>query len=107
MSDQIRDLIDSIVDENPVQAEKTFTDIMSDKIADKIDDYRKAIANSFFNPEPVSEENYSNEGDGGGEHGDGQFPYPQMDQWTGEGEPPAEDPPAEDPPAEDPPAEAP
>lgn len=104
MSDQIRDLIDSIVDENPVQAEKSFTDIMSDKIADKIDDYRKAIANSFFNPEPVAEENYTQD-TGEGEHGDGQFPSGQMDQWNGEGEPPAEDPPAEDPPAEDPPAE--
>jgi hypothetical protein len=102
MTDQIRDLIDSIVDENPVQAEKTFTDIMSDKIADKIDDYRKAIANSFFNPEPVSEENYTQD-TGEGEHGDGQFPSGQMNQWDDQNS--AEETPAEDPPAEDPPAE--
>lgn len=89
MNDQIKSLIDSIVDENSVQAEKSFSDIMSDKLADRLDDYRKAIANSFFNP--VTEENSTSD-TGEGEHGDGQFPEDQIAQAQGEapaGEEPA------------------
>ena len=77
MTQQIRDLIDSIVDENPVQSEKTFNDVMSDRIADRLQDYRQAIANTFFNPVAVAEENSTTD-TGNGEHGDGQFPEDQM-----------------------------
>lgn len=77
MNDQIRNLIDAIVDENSVASEASFADIMSDKLADRLDDYRKAIANSFFNP--VTEENSTSD-TGEGEHGDGQFPEEQMAQ---------------------------
>lgn len=98
MSDSIRNLISSIIDDNSVESEKHFNDVMNDKLVDRIDDYRKAIANSFFNPEPVAEENYTHD-TGEGEHGDGQFPSGQMDQWAASEE--SEDPPAEDPPAEE------
>lgn len=93
MNDQIRNLIDSIVDENSVASEATFADIMSDKLADRLDDYRKAIANSFFNP--VTEENSTTD-TGEGEHGDGQFPEDQIAQAQAGAEevPPAEETPA-------------
>ena len=95
MTEQIRDLIDSIVDENPIHSEKTFNDIMSDKIADRLQDYRQAIADTFFNP-VVAEENSTTD-TGNGEHGDGQFPEDQMAMAQGN----AEETPAEDPPAEE------
>jgi hypothetical protein len=104
MTQQIRDLIDTIVDENPVQSEKTFNDVMSDRIADRLQDYRQAIADTFFNPVAVAEENYAND-TGLGEHGDGQFPSPQMDMAQGNAEETSEEVPAEETPAEDPPAE--
>ena len=100
MTQQIRDLIDSIVDENPVQSEKTFNDVMSDRIADRLQDYRQAIANTFFNPVAVAEENYAHD-TGNGEHGDGQYPSPQMDMAQGNEEVPAEETPAEETPTEE------
>jgi hypothetical protein len=89
MTQQIRDLIDSIVDENPVQSEKTFNDVMSDRIADRLQDYRQAIANTFFNPVVAEENSTADTGDG--EHGDGQYPSPQMDMAQGNEEVPAEE----------------
>jgi hypothetical protein len=101
MTQQIRDLIDSIVDENPVQSEKTFNDVMSDRIADRLQDYRQAIANTFFNPVAVAEENYAHD-TGNGEHGDGQYPSPQMDMAQGDAEEvPAEETPTEETPTEE------
>ena len=99
MTQQIRDLIDSIVDENPVQSEKTFNDVMSDRIADRLQDYRQAIANTFFNPVVAEENSTADTGDG--EHGDGQYPSPQMDMAQGNEEVPAEETPAEEVPAEE------
>lgn len=49
MTEQIRDLIDAIVDENSVDAEKVFSAVMYDKISEKIDTFRKEVANSYFN----------------------------------------------------------
>lgn len=49
MTEQIRDLIDAIVDENPVDAEKVFSSVMYDKISEKIDTFRKEVANMYFN----------------------------------------------------------
>lgn len=49
MTEQIRDLIDAIVDENSVDAEKVFSSVMYDKISEKIDTFRKEVANSYFN----------------------------------------------------------
>jgi hypothetical protein len=80
--ESIRDLIDAIVDENSVDSETVFQNIINDKLVDRIEQYRQDVANSFFNPEPVTEEN-STEDTGEGEHGDGQFPSGQMDVWDG------------------------
>ena len=65
MDQNIKDLIDAIVDENSVNSEKIFNGIMADKLADKIDTYRQDVANSFFNPveevEEVVEEEWDDE----------------------------------------------
>ena len=49
-NEQVIELIDSIVDDNPVDSEKIFSSIMADKISDRLQDYRKEVASSFFNP---------------------------------------------------------
>jgi hypothetical protein len=54
MDDKIRELIDTIIDENPVGSEATFNDLMVTRVADRIDTYRQEVANTYFNP--VAEE---------------------------------------------------
>jgi hypothetical protein len=83
MHESIKDLIDVIIDENPVESEKLFNNILNDKLVDRIDTYRQEVANMFFNSETVAEENSSADV-GFGEHGDGEYPAPQMDMWAGE-----------------------
>jgi hypothetical protein len=67
LDQNIKDLIDTIVDENSVDSEKIFNGIMADKLVDKIDAYRQDVANSFFNPvaetEEQSEEETTQEGE--------------------------------------------
>lgn len=53
---QIRDLVDQIIDGNAVDSEKSFNDIMTDRVADRIDAYRQDVANNYFNPSEESEE---------------------------------------------------
>jgi hypothetical protein len=48
-NEQIIDLIDNIVNDNAVDSEKAFNSIMADKIADRLQDYRKEVASTFFN----------------------------------------------------------
>lgn len=54
-NEQISHLIDAIVDDNSVDSEKIFNSIMADKIADRLQDYRKEVASSFFNQPEVEE----------------------------------------------------
>jgi hypothetical protein len=56
MTQQIKDLVDSIIDDNSVDAEKKFNDIMADRLYDRIEDYRQEVANSYFNPVAETEE---------------------------------------------------
>jgi hypothetical protein len=53
---QIKDLVDQIIDGNAFDSEKAFNDIMTDKVADRIDAYRQDVANNYFNPSEESEE---------------------------------------------------
>jgi hypothetical protein len=53
---QIKDLVDQIIDGNAVDSEKAFNDIMTDRVADRIDAYRQDVANNYFNPSEESEE---------------------------------------------------
>jgi hypothetical protein len=64
MTDDIKKLIDAIIDENPVDSEAIFNDIMVDRVADRIDAHRQEIANSYFNPvaEVETEEELATEG---------------------------------------------
>lgn len=48
-NEQVIELIDAIVDDNAVESEKMFNSIMADKIADRLQDYRKEVAATFFN----------------------------------------------------------
>ena len=100
MSESIKELIDAIIDENPVESEKVFNNILNDKLVDRIDAYRQEVANMFFNPEPVTEENSSTD-TGLGEHGDGEYPAAQMDIWSGSEENAGEETSQEEPPAEE------
>lgn len=50
MDQHIKDLIDAIVDENSVDSQKIFSDIMADKLSDRIDAYRQEVADTYFNP---------------------------------------------------------
>lgn len=63
MSENISNLIDAIVDDNAVDAEKTFNSIMADKIADRLQSYRQEVSNKFFNPEANSETEFEVEED--------------------------------------------
>jgi hypothetical protein len=60
-SQQIKDLVDAIIDGNSVESEKVFSDIMTDKISDRIDTYRQQVANSYFNPVAETEEEETEE----------------------------------------------
>jgi len=60
MSEQISNLIDAIVDDNAVDSEKHFNSLMADKIADRLQDYRKEVAASFFNPQVEEQETEEN-----------------------------------------------
>jgi hypothetical protein len=53
---EIRDLVDQIIDGNAVDSEKAFNDIMTDRVADRIDAYRQDVANNYFNPVAETEE---------------------------------------------------
>lgn len=53
---EIRDLVNSIIDGNTVDSEAAFNDIMAGKISDRIDTYRQEVANSYFNPVAETEE---------------------------------------------------
>jgi hypothetical protein len=53
---EIRDLVDQIIDGNAVDSEKAFNDIMTDRVADRIDAYRQDVANNYFNPVDETEE---------------------------------------------------
>jgi hypothetical protein len=55
-NEQITNLIDAIVTDNAVDSEQVFNSIMADKIADRLQDYRKEVAASFFNPAEEQEE---------------------------------------------------
>lgn len=48
-NEQVMELIDTIVSDNAVDSEKVFNSIMADKIADRLQDYRKEVASNFFN----------------------------------------------------------
>lgn len=61
MDQDIRDLIDSIIDENPVESEKIFSNLMTNRIADRIDVQRQEVANSYFNPVAEVEEEETEE----------------------------------------------
>jgi Ran GTPase-activating protein (RanGAP) involved in mRNA processing and transport len=50
MDDKIRELIDTIIDGNPVDSEAVFNDLMVTRVADRIDTYRQDVANTYFNP---------------------------------------------------------
>lgn len=50
MTQQIKDLVDAIVDDNAIGSEKVFNDIMADRLYDRIEDYRQDVANNYFNP---------------------------------------------------------
>lgn len=56
MDQDIKDLIDSIIDENPVESEKIFSNLMTNRIADRIDVQRQEVANSYFNPTAEADE---------------------------------------------------
>lgn len=49
--EQISAMIDAIVDQNTVDAEAAFDQLMADRLADRIDGYRQDMANQFFNPQ--------------------------------------------------------
>lgn len=53
---EIRDLVDQIIDGNAVDSEKAFNDIMTNRVADRIDAYRQDVANNYFNPVDETEE---------------------------------------------------
>jgi hypothetical protein len=53
--EQISALIDAIVDEKSVDAESAFDQIMADRLADRIGEYRQDMANKFFNPEAAEQ----------------------------------------------------
>lgn len=61
MDQQIKDLIDAIVDENSVESQKIFSDIMADKLSDRIDTYRQEVADTYFNPVAETEEEETEE----------------------------------------------
>jgi hypothetical protein len=45
---QTIELINAIVDDNVIDSEQIFNSVMADKIADKLHDYRKEVASTFF-----------------------------------------------------------
>jgi hypothetical protein len=53
--ENINALIDAIVDNNSIESEKVFNSIMSDKISDRLQDYRQEVATKIFNA-PEAEE---------------------------------------------------
>lgn len=56
MTQQIKDLVDAIIDDNAVDSEKVFNDIMADRLYDRIEDYRQDVADSYFNPVKETEQ---------------------------------------------------
>lgn len=55
--DSIRNLIDAIAADKPVDARDVFDTIMSQRVSERIDDYRQEVAkNMFASPEEVQEE---------------------------------------------------
>lgn len=60
MSEQISNLIDSIVNDDAVESQKIFNSIMADKIADRLQDYKKEVSTSFFNSQAKEQETEEN-----------------------------------------------
>lgn len=51
MEQEIKDLITAIVDENSVEADKVFGNLMADRLSGMIDAHRQEVANTYFNPQ--------------------------------------------------------
>lgn len=54
--DSIRNLIDAIAADKPVDAQNMFDSIMSQRVSERIDDYRQEVAKSMFKSPEVEAE---------------------------------------------------
>lgn len=54
--DSIRNLIDAIANDKPVDAQNMFDSIMSQRVSERIDDYRQEVAKSMFKSPEVEAE---------------------------------------------------
>ena len=52
-----RDLVDALISGDSMDIEKTFNDVMSDKVSSVLDSYRVQVAQNMFNPQVEQEEN--------------------------------------------------
>ena len=51
-TDQIKDMISSIIDGDNVTAQDTFNDLIATKISSALDDRKTELAQTIFNKEP-------------------------------------------------------
>lgn len=64
MSEEIRNLVDALVDGNSVEAKTQFDTVIGNKVSAEIDNFRTYVARAIFNPnanevpvdEPADEE---------------------------------------------------
>jgi hypothetical protein len=54
--DKIKELINSIIDNNPAYAQETFSDIIFDKVNERLPSLRQEIANSVFSADYNNED---------------------------------------------------
>jgi hypothetical protein len=52
---RIMDLIGYAVNQNPVEFQQTFNDIVTDRLAQAVDDRKQEIAQAMFADEPVAD----------------------------------------------------
>lgn len=45
---EIKNLIDAIAADNPIESEQIFDQIMSQRVGERIDDYRQEVAQNMF-----------------------------------------------------------
>lgn len=56
-----RDLVDALISGDSINIEKTFNDVMSDKVSAALDSYRVQVAQNMFNPEIEQEQEETEE----------------------------------------------
>ena len=56
MNETIKDLIVAIAEGDSVAIDSTFSSIMANKIADRLDDMRVSVAQNMFGDTPIMEE---------------------------------------------------